>query len=189
MTVRNIAISVARLLQADDIEEMLAAEASEDDDAEAVIDDADVKLLVACINTAAADVAADGFPITLCERCEASGGVIPLHSLSRLASGVRKVEDVNGIVAFECTQDAIKVPHDGEYDITFTVEPTEAGLDDEVELGAMCDRSMLTYTAARNYCLVTGRTDEASVWDQMYEAHTARKRLGRRARLPRRAWR
>ncbi|MCH5162490.1 MAG: hypothetical protein J1G38_03255 [Clostridiales bacterium] len=183
MTVRNIAVSVARLLQADDIEELLTGEN------EGAEGDEDVKLLTACINTAAADIAADGFPICLEETHEAKGGVIPLSEFSRRPSTVRSVEDRTGSVVFELTSDAVKTPHDGEFAVTFTVEPEEKGLDDGIELGTMCDRSMLTYISARNYCLVTGRTDEASVWDQMYEAHTQRKRLTRRAKLPRRAWR
>lgn len=193
MTVKNIAISVARLLQADDIEEMLSSYAPADadaDDAENadVLNDEDVKLLVTCVNTAAANIAADGFPITLKERFASSDGRIALSSFTRPPSTVRRVEDGTGTVPFELDSSYISVPRDGEYDITYTVEPVEAKLDDDIELGALCDRSMLTYLAARNYCLVTGRTDEASVWDQMYDVHTSRKRLSRRARLPHRIW-
>ena len=194
MTVRNIAISVARLLQADDIEELLCSpelgEDGEPDEAAATAEnDEDVKLLVACINAATNDVAADGFPICATETLEAVGGVVPLSAFSRVPSTVRRVADRAGAVTFGLDSGGVTVPHDGAYEITYTVEPDEAGLDDELELGAMCDRSMLEYMSARNYCFVTGRTDEASVWDQMYEAHTARKRLTRRARLPERVWR
>ncbi|MDE7464382.1 MAG: hypothetical protein K2M48_05065 [Clostridiales bacterium] len=196
MTVRNIAISVARLLQADDIEELLnvpdVGDDGESDEiaaATAAENDEDVKLLVACINAAVNDIAADGFPICVNETLAASCCVVPISAFSRSPSTVRRVADRAGVVTFGFDSNGVAVPHDGAYEIMYTVEPDEAGLDDELELGAMCDRSMLTYMSARNYCLVTGRTDEASVWDQMYEAHTARKRLTRRARLPERVWR
>ena len=55
MTVREIARSSASLLQADDIEELLAAE---DVNAE---DDADVKALVRCVNLAVSELAGNGF--------------------------------------------------------------------------------------------------------------------------------
>ncbi len=182
MTVRSIAVSVARLLQADDIEELLVSGGA------TAATDADVKLLVACINAAACDIAADGFPVTLSERVEAAGGVIQFSALARTPSTVRKIADPSGAVSFELSKTEILVPRDGVFEITYTVEPESAELDAHVEMGAMCDRSMLAYMSARNYCLVSGRSDEASVWDQMYEAHTARKRLSRRARLPERAW-
>lgn len=186
MTVRNIAVSVARLLQADDIEEMLLR-ADDGEDAPAT-QDTDVSLLVACVNSALRDIAADGFPITRTERARADGGVIPLSALSRAPSSVRRIAGACGEVTFEPTDIGIEVPQDGEYAVTYTAEPTDAGLDDEAELGALCDRSMLAYMTARNYCLIAGRSDEASVWDQMYDAHAARKRLTRRARLPKRKW-
>lgn len=189
MTVRNIAVSVARLLQADDIESILTQTDEDGELSSAAADDEDVKLLVACINSATCDIAADGFPICVTETHEARGGAIALSEFTRTPSTVRKICDKTGTVTFEQAKTEIIVPRDGVYDITFTVEPENAELDANLEMGAMCDRSMLAYMSARNYCLVTGRTDEATVWDQMYEAHTARKRLTRRARLPRRVWR
>ena len=61
------------------------------------------------------------------------------------------------------------------------------GVADEVELGAFAT-GLIEYLAARDYCLITGRTDEASVWDQRYNAEAENKRIRRRAVMPRRAW-
>ena len=72
--------------------------------------------------------------------------------------------------------------------MTYTVSPEDKALDDTVTVGVLADEEMLAYLAARNYCIVTGRSDEASVWDQRYSSESEKKRLTRRAALCPRVW-
>lgn len=184
MTVKEIALGVAALLQADDIEEQLLQDEGEGEPS----DDPDVKLLLTCVNSAIAGLAADGFPLVFSQAAVAADGLIPYSALTRKPSLVKSVKRGDRFVTFGLTADGITVPFDGCFCVEYAVEPAEAGADDEAEVGEMCDRSMAVYLAARNYCLATGRTDEAQIWDQTYDAQSAYKRLARRAKLPARAW-
>ncbi len=182
MTIKSIAVGVAKLLQADDMETVLSSNGKPENNP-------DVKTLIACINAAVADVAADGFAACKTETLDAEGGIIPLSAFARTPATVRRVTDGGGTVAFSYDDFGVAVPHDGKFTVRYTVNPEEAKLSSQAEVGALCDFEMLVYMSARNYCFATGRTDEAAVWDQLYEAHTARKRISRRASLPKRSWR
>ena len=148
MTVRQIALSAAAVLQADDIQTALTVTTDPPEE----LTDPDALTLVKCVNLAAAETASD-FPCTVSTDAESRDGLIPFSAL-------------------------------GEADKPYA----HVGADDELAVGAGADAEMLTYLAARNFCLITGRTDEASVWDQRYNAEAENKRLRRRATLPRRAW-
>lgn len=183
MTVKNIARAAAELLTADDVVATLNG-----DPDEAAADD-EVKIFVKAVNTAAVNAANDGFPIVKTEAVRSSGGRIMFDAFTRTPSSVCSVEENGRFVAFGFDSRGITVPNDGEYSVTFTVEPESAELLAHVETGAGCDFSVLAFLTARNYCLMTGRTDEARVWDQMYDSALVRKRLARRCSLPVRVWR
>lgn len=185
MTVRQIALSAAAILQADDIENVLAA-SGEDGEAEA-IDDADVLTLIKCVNLAAAELAAD-MPVLHTVTALAQGGVIAPKSFDGTVTAVKSVTRNGCSVPFTFTSRGVGVNCDGEYKVTYVKEYEDAALDSELALGAGADSQTLSYLTARNYCLVTGRTDEAAIWDQRYNAEAEKKRLARRARLPKRAW-
>lgn len=182
MTVREIARSAASLLQADDIEELLVAE---DVNAE---DDADVKALVRCVNLAVSELAGNGFSRDASATAEAADGVIPFAALSPAPIKITAVRKNGVCVNFAVDGRGIAVDADGTYEVRYSPAPPEYGLDDETELAAFCPSDAAACLAARNYCLVTGRTDDASVWDQMYERHAELFRLTRRASLPTRKW-
>ena len=183
MTVKNIARAAAELLTAADV----VATLNGDPDVAAADDE--VKIFVKAVNTAAVNAAYDGFPIVKTETVRASGGKIAFDAFTRTPSSVGLVEAGGRCVSFGFDSRGISVPDDGEYTVTFTVEPESAELLSHVETGAGCDFSVLAFLTARNYCLMTGRTDEAQVWDQMYDSALMRKRLSRRASLPVRVWR
>ena len=181
MTVREIALFTASVLQADDIETALA------DTENPAEGDADVRALVKCVNLAAAELVSD-FPVLKTLEVDCADGVIPLDAFAGAVASVREVKCGDGFVRFAFDSRGVRVAQNGKLTVVYTVVPTDAEIDDELAVGAGVDREMLTYLSARNYCLVTGRTDEASVWDQRYNAEAENKRLRRRARLPSRRW-
>ncbi len=196
MTVKQIVQSAAALLQADDIEELFAAwqdppdgETTEGAPPADPAQDADVKTLVKSVNLAAAELCANGFPVCRQERANAADGIIPFTELTCVPSLVRGVQRNNVSVSFTADDRGIIVPADGEYTVLYIVQTTDKTLDEELETGAGVDINILTYLAARNYCLITGRTDDAHIWDQRYCAETENKRMARRARVRGRAWR
>ncbi len=185
MTAREIALSAATLLQADDMEESIAA--AEKDSAVAALD-ADVRTLFKCIELAAGEMIGDGFPVLFKVTATAVGGHITIDDPS--AASVVRVEKDGTPVHFTVDGGGVNVRDGGEYTVTYSrMRGDVATVDAEIKLGAGADADMMTYLSTRNYCLVTGRTDEASVWDQRYVAESEKRRIKRRARLPRRPWR
>lgn len=182
MTIREIARSAASLLQADDIEELLAAE---NVNAET---DADVKALLRCVNLAVSELVGNGFSRDVSAAAEAADGVIPFAALSPAPIKIIAVRKNGARVNFAVDGRGIAVDADGTYEVRYSPAPPEYGPDDEAELAAFCPSDAAACLAARNYCLVTGRTDDASVWDQMYERYAELFRLSRRANLPARKW-
>lgn len=186
MTVKDIAIVAASILQADDVLEFLEQYGANEQD-EPPKPESDVKTLVACVNLALAESAADT-PVLHTATAVARNGYIALDDEvfdGELAS-VRAVTFGGKNVRFKFDSRGINVDRDGEYGVVYTVVQPDKGLTDEPEVGAGLDKTVLAYLSARDYCLVTGRTDEASVWDQRYNAELEKHRLLRRARLPRR---
>lgn len=182
MTVRQIALSAAAVLQADDIQTALTVTTDPPEE----LTDPDALTLVKCVNLAAAETASD-FPCTVSTDAESRDGLIPFSALGE-ADTVREVTRNGRAVRFSTDSRGIRTPRDGKYTVTYTKPYAHVGADDELVAGAGADAEMLTYLAARNFCLITGRTDEASVWDQRYNAEAENKRLRRRATLPRRTW-
>lgn len=177
MTVKDIAKCAAAILQADDIADNL-------DETEL---DTDAKTLVKCVNLAIAETRAD-FPVVLATVATASGGFIPLSAFDGVLSTVKRVERQGRSVRFSLDTRGIAVPTDGEYKVEYTLAPTDGNVDQTVTAGASLDCNVLGYLAARNYCLVTGRVDEAGIWDQRYNAEAENRRIVRRAALPRRSF-
>ena len=181
MTVRDIALSAAAILQADDIAEALK-QYDADSDTEL---DSDAKTLIKCVNLAKNEIA-DDFPIVVTTVVEAEGGVIPLSALDDV-SCVKRVTDIRGeTVAFSLGSKGVTVAHGGRYSVEYTRINSDAEIDDDVVFGIGIDADTAAYLAARDYCLISGRTDEAAVWDQLYNTAAENKRIRRRAFLPRR---
>ncbi len=182
MTVRDIAITSAAMVQAESIERILT------ENTDGALTDADVRMLVRCVNLAIKEACADGFPVCCDRELRANGKIIPLDAFDPPPSLIRRVTRSGVPVRFAVDTDGIAVPRDGKYVVTYTVAPTDKNLDEAVTVGVLADTDMLAYLAARNFCLVTGRYDEATVWDGRYAAESEKKRITRRAALRPRVW-
>lgn len=180
MTVRQIAASAAVLLQADDMESALASDEE--------IDDADVKTLIKCVNLAAAELCLDGFPLCRTQEFSVTDRLIPLGAFESSPSAVRSVKRYGISVRYTLDSLGIKVPANGTYTVKYTVVPSDKNIDDDIEVGASVDEYTLVFLVCRDYCLITGRTDDAQIWDQRYNAEAEKKRLARRAALNGRSW-
>lgn len=182
MTVKDIALTAAEIVQADDAVRLLSADS---DDAQT---DADVRTMVRCVNLAVKEACADGFPVCYTREMHAEQKTIPFDSFDPAPSLIRRVTRFGVPVRFAVGADGLTVPRDGKYTVTYTAAPADKNLDDTVSVGVLADADMLAYLAARNFCLVTGRYDEATVWDRRYAAESEKKRMTRRASLCPRVW-
>lgn len=176
MTVRQIVRSAAMILREDDV--VIAA------DGENEQSDGDVTAFVKCVNLAAAELAGE-FPALVTKTAVAENGIIGIDKFPDPPVTVRGVCKSMRAVAFSFDSRGIRVPFDGECVVTYTVAHIDRPLDGELTLGIGADGEMLAYLTARNYCLITGRMDEASIWDQRYNAELQSKRILRRAKMPR----
>lgn len=181
MTVREIATSAAEILQADDL--LSALESGED----SALEDTDVKTLLKCVWLAVSEAAVD-FPLLSTVDANSIGGRIAFVG-SEPFIYIKSVERNGRAVPFTADGACVSVRCDGVYQVTYAVRPQDCAVDEAVTLGADADRDMIAYLCARNYCLATGRYDEAGVWDQRYCGEAERRRIRRRATMPAREWR
>lgn len=175
MTVNQIALSAAHIVQADDIAELLEA-------AQPDYTDADVKTLIKCVNLAAAELCLQ-FPVLLDVTVTATDGLISYSQFARPPI-VHVVKKRGKLVHFDTDSRGIAVSGDGEYAVTYSLPWQDVGGNDALNLAACVDEQLISYLTARNYCLITGRTDEASIWDQMYSSAAEDLRLKRKAKIP-----
>lgn len=182
MTLKDIAVGAAVILQADDIEYALT-EMDPPDYA-----DGDVKCMLCSANLAVKEACADGFPILREVEVVAENKRIPLSSVPG-ADSIKSVVRDNKRCSFYVDTRGISVPRDGAYTVVYAESPKDLEPDDEVTIGVFGDKTMLSYLAARDYCLMTGRTDEAAIWDGRYVSESEKKRLKVRVRIPAREWR
>ena len=85
MTVKDIALTAAAVLQAEDTERLISSDA---DDA---MTDADVRTLVKCVNLAIKEACADGFPVCVTRELRAERGMIPYADFDPQPSVIRRV--------------------------------------------------------------------------------------------------
>ena len=181
MTVKQIASAAAVLLAADGIAEIL-------DRADPNTDDSDVKALAACVNTAVTELRSSGFADTAVESMSAENGLIAADKFSHRPTIIRSVAQFGRPVRFTFDSRGVTVGSDGVFEVAYVADSGELSLDDEVVLGGGADCTVAAYLTARNYCIVTGRADEARVWDELYSDGCARLRMTRRARIRPRLW-
>lgn len=183
MTVYDIILSAAELVVSDDVVTVLKG------DIDVAKDDDEVKIFITAANTAIANATVDGFPIVRAADVKAVGGIIDVSEFEVVPSGIIGVFKGSSYVSFAYDSRGITVEDDGDYTVVYSTSPLRYELNDVIEIGAGCDLSMLAFLTARNYCVMTGRADDAAVWEQLYETAVCKKRLARRCKLPMRVWR
>ena len=154
-----------------------------------VFDDPEAQLLIAAGKAAIFEINNDGFPYVLTTTVIAEKGVIRYSMLDEVVLYVISVRKDGENVKFTTVPNGIYVGGDGKYSVTYcNYRCGNFGLTDEISVADGVEEFVFAYRTARNYCLMVGRNDEASVWDQRYNEEAAKVRCRRRARLPRRQW-
>ncbi len=149
---------------------------------------AEISRLVRCANLVIAELAADVVPLKTKERLELN----PSLDYSKFAKTPLDVYSVTakngGKVRFREYYDRLEVDENGVYDVEYSYMPSFVGKEDEIPFPAL-PPFVLAQGTAREYCVISGMTSEADVWDQRFNASVnARVRPKKEARVRRRAW-
>lgn len=180
MTIRQIAISTAEFLRLDDVKDELFEEDIED------FATGDVATILKCARLAVHRVCHD-IP-TVCESTVTMSGSQDLL-VSLAANAVVSVRDAHGVkVPFSFDARGLKLPAQGSYTVKYRAADVMPDSIDESFIPAMSDLTALTFFAAGSYCIFVGRTSEASEWLSRYEDAVSEVRIGRRAKIPPRAF-
>lgn len=148
----------------------------------------EINRLVRCANLVAGELASDLMPLKTREKLTFSPSAA-YTAFSHAPIDIYSVTDERGnAVRFREFFDRAEVSENGDYEVEYSYAPAAAGLDDEMPYPAL-PPFVLAQGIAREYCVISGMTEEASVWDQRFNASVAaRVRPKKEVRVRRRAW-
>lgn len=153
---------------------------------EASLQDASIQRLESAVESAISELARE-FPTYKKMTGVATNGIIPYPATTRIAF-IRSVSQGGKSVAFTYDSLGIHVERDGTYDIVYSPQADGWEAYDDITVNRFVGIDMMVQLAARNYCILCGRLDEADIFDNRYEQYAETLRLKRRAHLPPRAF-
>ena len=150
----------------------------------------DLQLLNRCANLVYKEVACDYLPLQTQQVFETEDGILPYADFRRELQDVKSVTNEAGeSVAFSSWPSHLQTQA-GKVTVKYTYVPQDVGFYDELDYrsGKVSER-VFSYGTACEYCLISGRYEDASVWEQRYK-DALLCCAGKKAeiRLPRRRW-
>lgn len=173
--------TAATLLQS---EEVIAYFAS-DSDAVDMSDEckSELELLLACCNLVLGELASSDFPLTARIKIDAADGRIEYSQIDARLLFVSEIKREGVRLPFREFTNRIEIPALGECEVTYSYAPEELKLGDDSPYGGEIPSArLIAYGIAREYCLINGMTQEASVWDSRYAAAATEEARGRRGK-------
>lgn len=148
----------------------------------------EINRLVRCANLVLGELAADLMPLKTRETLVFSPHAL-YSAFSRPPIDIYSVTDNSGAaVRFHEAFDRVEVKTGGDYTVEYSYSPSPVALTDEIPFPSL-PPFVLGQGIAREYCVISGMTEEASVWDQRFNASVAaRVRPKKEVRIRRRAW-
>ncbi|MDE7107540.1 MAG: hypothetical protein K2O39_04380 [Clostridiales bacterium] len=150
------------------------------------VSDHNVQKLRSAMNSALCEVARD-FPVLKKMSASAVDGVIPNPTGVSVAC-VYRVTRKGKPVSFNFDSLGIHVERDGDYDVVYSTTADCWEPYNDIAVPDYVCMEMLTQLVACNYCVMSGRPDEADFFYGRYEQHAEALRLKRRAKLRPRAF-
>lgn len=184
----------AVFLQLDGVCERLR---DEDFDAETWRDAADdeareIDLLVRCCRLVLHELSETGFPLREEAETEAKRGKIAYSALPHEVVNIFSVTKGHRTLPFREYYDGVTVPAGGKVRVLYGYAPPEVDLDsDSPYASGVPSARLLAYGIAREYSLIGGMTDEASMWDGRFNDCACDELRGkkRERRIRARVWR
>ena len=134
-------------------------------------DDAkELELLLRCCNLVLTEVSESGFPLkAVCSVSVGDDGKIPYSALPKTPSEIIAVRKGGDTLPHRTYYDCVTVRVSGKCEVEYAFAHPKAALSDvsSYESGRPSAR-LIAYGIAREYCLISGMTDEAAAWDSRY---------------------
>lgn len=181
----NLVKQVAKLLQ----DQMLISALDGADP----LDDLSVQKLDISLRDALSELAVK-FPVYTVKTVAAVAGKIPMSLLkagestgdiqNEISFRVMHVTKNGRHVPFSVTGTAVIVDGDGTYEVAIAPDKFDKGIGDQFELSDEIALMTVIHLIARNYCIFSGRTEEAAMYDSRYSDYAEAISLKRRAHIP-----
>lgn len=151
----------------------------------------EIDLLLRCCNLVIHELSDSDFPLVKNVKLKSIDGRVTYNDFPDRVLDVITVKSEGKSIPFHKFFDCIIAECDGVLEITYAFEPTEVMLAGAGPHGREKPSARLvSYGIAREYCLISGRDAEASIWDGRFVACVAEEAAEKRERrVKRRAWR
>lgn len=151
----------------------------------------ELDLLVRCCKLVLHELSVSDFPIKAQTTVEAKDGRIGFADLPENLLDIISVQKGGKSVPFTEFFDCVTVPFSGECKVTYTVAHPDITLDgDAYYVGNKPSAGLVAYGIAREYCLISGMSDDAATWDNRFIARIEEEGRSRKERRVRaRVWR
>lgn len=185
MTLKTAVYYAAMFLQMEDVCEALENEQSYEGETAAEID-----RLRRCANLVLSEAACDYLPLKITEKLYADGGEILFTDFSRRLVDIFSVKTEAGVtVPFKQYFDRIILPTEGFYAVEYSYAPDKLELTDALPYTERLSARVIAYGTACEYCLISGMTDDALLWDKRFkDALNLAATPSSEKRLPKRRW-
>ena len=163
MKLKNAIYYSAMLLRLDDVCKALESEERTEESEQ------EISRLVRIANLVISETVREYLPLKTKEKITVTSDGFKYSSLKKRFADVYSVSDGQGKnVPIKCYYDFFTLPSPGEYEITYSYVPDPLALDDEAELGRLCER-VLAYGICAEYCVISGESEGAILWDGRFK--------------------
>lgn len=174
MKIKDAVFTAATFLQLDDLTNGMEAEGFDAAQPQNTLSESDAHelvLLVRCCNLIIGELSNTAFPLKKKATVTSENGKLAFAALDDDVLDIYAVEQ-NGVrLPFDRFYDGLLVPVCGKCTITYSFAPAFCALaDDSPFAGNKPSARLLAYGVAREYCLISGRTDDAAMWDGRFLA-------------------
>ena len=165
MDLKTVVYYAAMFLQLEDVTEALES------DSEYIGETADeIDRLTRCANLVLSETAADYMPLKTREEIYCENGEMLFTQLSKPVIDVFSVSSAAGVtVPFKQYFDRLILPKEGSYTVEYGYAPEKLALDDPLPYTERVSARVIAYGTACEYCIISGMTDEAVLWDKRYK--------------------
>jgi hypothetical protein len=152
---------------------------------------AELKILTECAQSVIAEIADEYIPLTRTDNLIAIDGIIFHSEFPQKVTEVTRVQKDGKNIPFRADHEKIIIGYNGKLSVTY-VYPPETREDAAQPLewkNHKINARIIGYGAAAEYCIRTGMTDDAVLWDKRYkDALVAAVRTAREKRIRPRRW-
>ncbi len=186
MTVKEVVMLAAKNVGRDDLAALLSSGAAAGSG-----EQAEIESLVRCYNLVENEIALDYFPLRAAETLTVTRSMIPFSAFAHAPVHIEKAVTGGRIARFSLFPDGIFMTdlEKGKAEITYSYAPEQKQLGDPCEVPAKISARLLSFGVAGEFCLTSGETGRATMWQSRYQdALRANNLLRKTLRIRSRRW-